>query len=667
MESDEIVPAPVNLEIFTLVWLDVPTHPSDDHAEMQRQLRTIVNYLRRFDDIDLCEQYIRSLSKDDRLVLLTHTQFAEDLTSRVHELRRITSIYVHAVDEEVTHEWTKGYAKVRCLRKDLQDVLACIKADDNKRKKLQVPLKINTFDPKQSTNRLPLNTNTHFLHAQLVVHFLLNTKLTDEQIVENKKELIERCRTQYHDNVTQLKILHEFEHNYLASNALWWYNLHSFLYQLLNKALNSSNIDILDCLQVFIHDLLRQLKQYRSSSTRRVYRTYLISADELDLLEESVGKYICINTFLSTYTSREHALEYFVDYEPDNDAVRKILLKIDVDPRAMKHKPLGNITVHSRTAQTEELLFALGSIFRVVSIHQDENHLSTVHLSLCDDDDPVFKPVFDYVKRQCDSNTMDLLSFGNALRRMGKVDEAKQCYERLLRDKTSDSNTISRAYHHLGRIEETKGDYDAGLEWLHKSLQVKLTIMKPNDPSIAQSYNCIGIAYQQKGDHDKALEAFGKALAIWKRAYGKNHPSVAGCLNNMGVVYKREKKYSEALQSFELALEIRARHPSANPHDLAGSHNNIGAVYERLGHHSLAIEHYNLSLKIKSKALPAQHPSIASTLENMGYVHENRRAYNQALSYLERAAMIYRQSLPATQPEVTQIEASIRRVTEKLS
>jgi tetratricopeptide (TPR) repeat protein len=494
----------------------------------------------------------------------------------------------------------------------------------------------------------------------------MQTKLTNEQIIENKKEFIDLCKIEYQDNSNQLKILHEFEYNYLASNALWWYTIDSFLYQLLNKSLNTKNIDLLYFLQFFIHDLIRQLKQYQSSSLKRVYRSYLISNDEFQLFQESIGKYISINTFFSTYINRDDALNSFNDYEQNNTNMKKIIFKIDVNSRLMKIKPFADITVHSQTVNGEEVLFSLGSIFHLKNIDQGKNEIYTIHLSLCSDDDYHLKSIFDHIKHQYGENDINLLSFGNALRRMGKLDDAEKCFQRLLNDSTYDQDLISRSCHHLGRIAETKGDYDTSLEYLQKSLEIKLKIMKSNDPSIAQSYNSIGVVYQHKNDHEKALEVFNKALVIWRRTYGKNHPNVAGCYNNMGVVYKREKKYVEALESFQKALAIREKHPSTNYHDLAGSHNNIGAVYERLGHHDLALEHYNLSLKIKLKFLSPQHLSIASTFENMGYVYENREAYLQALSYLEKAAIIYRQSLPSTHHDVIQIEESIQRVSSKL-
>ena len=558
--------------------------------------------------------------------------------------------------------------KIQSIKYDLDELLNQMKIDHIKRKKLEEPFIINIFNLNQSADRLSatFNLNTQFLHSQLLIHFLLHTKLTNEQILENKKELIDLLKNEYHENPNQLKILHEFEHNYSPSNALWWYTLDSFLYQLLTKSLNTINIDLLYLLQFFIQDLIHELSQYQSSKTERVYRSYMISNEEFQFMEQSIGKYLSINRFCTTFVNREHALDYFNDYEQDNNNMKKILLRIDANARLNKSKPFANITVQSQISDENKVLFSLGSIFRLENIHRNKNDIYIVQLSFVPDDHSHLKTIFEHIKSQYGDNDTNLLSFGNALRRMGKLDEAEKCYQRVLQDSTYDQDLISRSYHHLGRIAETKGDYDVSLDYLHQSLDIKIKTMKSTDPSIAQSYNSIGIVYQQKGDLDRALDAFNKALVIWKRAYGRNHPNVAGCYNNMGVVYKREHKYNEALECFQRALAIREKHPYVNYYDLAGSYNNIGAVYERLGHHELAVESYNLSLKIKSKSLPAQHPSIASTLENLGYVYENRAAHLQALSYLEKAAVIYRQTLPANHHGVTQIEESIQRVSSKL-
>ena len=485
--------------------------------------------------------------------------------------------------------------------------------------------------------------------------------------MENRKQLIELCQEEYRENSTQLKILQEFERSYSASNALWWYTLDSFLYQLSSKALITMNIDWIYLLKFFLDDLRRQLKRYQTLNIKRFYRCYLMTNDELEILQESIGKYVSINRFFSTFINRQDALKCLSNDSMNNS--HRILLKIDLNSNFNSIQPFANLTFLGQTNpnEGEEILFSAGCLFRLEDIqHQRRENVILIRLKLFNQDDHHFQSMFDYIRRQFGENDIHLLTLADALRRIGQFEQAEQCYRQVLKDSQSSEEFIARSYHHLGRMAAMKGEYDHSLEYLHHSLEIKLKRLKSTDPHLAQSYNCIGIVYQKQGEYDKALEAFNKALIIWKRTYGKTHPNVAGCYNNMGVVYKRQKNYQQALQCFQKALVIREGNPSTDPHDLAGSHNNIGAVYERLGHHDLSIEHYNFSLNIKSTSLPAQHPSIGSTLENLGYVYENCGAYIQALSFLEKAAVIYRQAFPADHHDVKQIEQSLERISSKL-
>lgn len=102
-----------NLEIFSLIWLDLSTNNIHENIDIQQQLRTIINYLKLFEDIDDCEQYIRSLTTDDRIVILINEKFALEFISRIHELRQIISIYIYSTDNNEDYQWIEQYKKVR--------------------------------------------------------------------------------------------------------------------------------------------------------------------------------------------------------------------------------------------------------------------------------------------------------------------------------------------------------------------------------------------------------------------------------------------------------------------------------------------------------------------------------------------------------------------------
>ncbi len=101
-----------NLETFSLLWLDAAVNESQENIDAQQQLRTSINFLRTFEDGDQCEKYIRSIPKDDRIVLIVSGRFGETIVSRIHSLRQMSAIYVYCKDKKRHEAWAKQFKKV---------------------------------------------------------------------------------------------------------------------------------------------------------------------------------------------------------------------------------------------------------------------------------------------------------------------------------------------------------------------------------------------------------------------------------------------------------------------------------------------------------------------------------------------------------------------------
>jgi hypothetical protein len=101
-----------NLEIFSLVWLDPSINNSEENRETQQRLRTIINHLETFEDSTRCEDYIRSVSTHDRIVIIVSGTSGRILIPRIHSLRQLCSIYVYCMNRKTNQQWTKNYTKV---------------------------------------------------------------------------------------------------------------------------------------------------------------------------------------------------------------------------------------------------------------------------------------------------------------------------------------------------------------------------------------------------------------------------------------------------------------------------------------------------------------------------------------------------------------------------
>jgi DNA-directed RNA polymerase specialized sigma subunit len=101
-----------HLETFLLYWLDTEVNKSDDNITGQKQIRSIIKHLQTFDDQDQCQQTIKSLDEQNRLILIVSGRIGRELVPQIHQLRQISSIYVYCQDKSLHEAWATNFFKV---------------------------------------------------------------------------------------------------------------------------------------------------------------------------------------------------------------------------------------------------------------------------------------------------------------------------------------------------------------------------------------------------------------------------------------------------------------------------------------------------------------------------------------------------------------------------
>jgi len=99
------------LEIFCLVWLDKDVNVKGTRNTEQR-LRSIINHLKKFQDVQQCQQYIEQRSQRDRLVLIVSGHLGREIVPAIHKLRQVISIYVYCMDKKSNEQWGSNFTKV---------------------------------------------------------------------------------------------------------------------------------------------------------------------------------------------------------------------------------------------------------------------------------------------------------------------------------------------------------------------------------------------------------------------------------------------------------------------------------------------------------------------------------------------------------------------------
>jgi len=652
-----------NLETFSIFWLDEQVNTTEDNRNTHLKLREIINHLKTFDDLGECYQRILSLSTQDRLILIVSGRCGRILVPQIHHLRQVSSIYVYCMDKKANELWAKDFIKIKSVIVELNDLIHVIKQDQQSRVKIEEPLSINIFNVANKADQSTTGLNGNFVHSLLLIDVLIRMK----SIESDKKQLIQLCKKKYENNQKELEFVREFEKDYRSDKALWWYTRDSFLYKMLNKALRIQNIDLLFLLRFVIGDIYQQLKQYQHQSSIRVYRGQVMSIDEFNTLRRSINNFISINSFFSTSINRHKAVGFLNSSTITSDLCR-VLFVIDADPQLVKSKPFVNISSLSDFSDECEVLFMIGSIFRLIKIEQmKKEEIVMIHMELCDDDEHDLKELFDHMKKKYGGNKeVNLHSFGQVLRRMGKYDLAEKIYHRLSSELPPNDPSLGDLYWNLGNVTRDKGAYDSSLEWYQKSLVIHEKIGLSNYRNIGNLYNCIGTVYGEKRELERALENYKKAIELFRNANDEDHPNMARFYNNIGLVYDDQKKYTEALDFYKKSLAIWKQHLPSNHPDIAASHNNIGVAYKKLNKYDRAMEHYQQSLQILLKSLPGDHPKIAMSYENIALIHEGKREWKEALELFEKALNIRQHAFSSEHPTVLEVKADIQRVSSKL-
>ncbi|CAF0738460.1 unnamed protein product [Adineta steineri] len=475
-----------SLEIFSLIWLDATVNVKDTR-DTEVKLRSIINHIKKFQDIKQCQQYIGQTSQNDRLVIIVSGQLGQEIVPHIHQLRQVISIYVYCMDKKSNEQWALKFAKVKSVVIDLDELVSQITTDHKIQKKVEEPLPINIFTTNVDAGKSTTGVNGQFVFSQILVDCLLRLESTET----DKNELINCCQNEYVGNFTELNNLREFQQHYSADRVLWWYTKETFFYKTLNAALRTQNIHMIFLFRSFIRDIHQQLQKSQSKQPLQVYRSQLMSIDELDGLRNNIDQFISISSMFSTSKQRTTALFYLGDITTKFNSER-VLFEINADSKMATTKPFADISEYSHFPEDSEVLFMIGSIFRLNNIDRNDDQIWIIKMTLCNDDEHDLKQVLMYMKQQIENEETNLRTLGKLLWKMGKFDLAEKYFNRLLQELPSSDPLLSSLYEDLGELASQTGDYDMSVQWHQKFLAIRNKNQLTVNPTIKKTNNSIG-------------------------------------------------------------------------------------------------------------------------------------------------------------------------------
>ena len=431
----------------------------------------------------------------------------------------------------------------------------------------------------------------------------------------------------------------EFDREYTPDRSLWWYTQDSFLYRSFNKALRKKNLHVLLLFRFFIRDIENELETHRSATSLCVYRSQYIPIKQLDVLKESVGKLLSINSFLWTNLIRKSALANLKEFSWMEQETCRVLFEIAIDPRCAPRKAFANVTPFSYFKGEQEILFMLGSIFRLVDLSADANQVWIIRLTLCNDHQEELKNIDHFQLLRENRNDLDPLAFGHLLMEMKIFDQAEKYFTHLLDGLVDDEPKMIVCYDALGQIAAEKEEYQLSVRCYQKALEMKKRTVQSNDVSLAFSYNSLAIVHMKTSDYTRAIESYRLALEILEEGLAEDDPQVSICRNNLAVVCKMDRNYVEALHLYEENLRTHQKYLSPDHPDIAMSLTNMAMVYAHLALYDRGLEYYHRAIDIYERILSSPHSLLGMIYENIGNIYYDKNDLDEAFDAYEKASL----------------------------
>ncbi|CAF1252529.1 unnamed protein product [Adineta steineri] len=672
-----------NLEPFTLVCLDKHFNEND------KQLRSIIDYICCFNDINKCEEFIKNIEKNNFIFLIVSNEYFTNIISHIHDLSQIIAIYVFQDNKtkNIDKHWIKRYSKMKGIYFEREILFEQLSSDVNISMNIidLIPITVySRIDAIQTNN----NSTDHlqFLFYQLFIQqYCLNSST-----LLNNKDFLNLIQNYYSSNREEMKLINEYKNECNSSNDnLSWFLRESFLRKILIQSLITFNIPLLFSLRFFIRDMHKVMIEKASSSSSHqkqnfypngsgrfgngrltneqvFYRGQALCKETFFKIKSNIGEILSMNNFLLASKNRQDSLGYIRQNLPKTDLIYRILFEIKV-PREyslQKQRPFIDINYlngHNKSSDDDKdlysILFFIGSIFRIDTIEFDiNNDCWIIQLTLYDEQiNQGFSQVFTFLNDTKHTSIENTTILANLLRQISP-NSAEQFYKYLLKD---NSNSLSKleCYRGLGLCSYTQNDYDQALIYYEKALN-----LKPNDKLIKSSlHNSIGLVYARQDQIEEALIHFTKALE------NSSIPLHMACVHhNLALIYSKQEEYEEELQHYEEAFQIRTRQLPVQHLQIASLHNNIGIVYSDLHEYGQSLSNLRKALEIRLKLLADTHIDVARSYANIGTVYSKTQEYRMALEYLNKAHILFEKQQQIPQQDLEQLDKNIKIVNDKL-
>ena len=464
-----------------------------------------------------------------------------------------------------------------------------------------------------------------------------------------KEDMLAACRQYYRGNYRVLQMIDEFERDYHADDCISWFTRETFLYQLINKALRTQDVEQLFIFRFYITDLSKKLLSEHKmigqlEGTIYLYRGTLITKDEAQIIRNNLGKLFATNCYWSTSLDRLYATTFArkVKHRPD---MISVLFQIKCDSSDENNSIIfANISNCSVFQEEKEFLFDLGATFTIEQIHEemiDDANLLVITIVANGKGREILQKYIEQNRQEMEFESPTIL-LCNLLKRMGKAQQSFQLLQYLM--KNPGSENLAHIHTRIGIALKEDDNYHHAFEHFRIALQLTLDA----SDSSQQKYLPVillnqGLLYARMNQLDQAFQFYGEVQELLKNEFYYNSHVLAHLYSCMGRVYSRKNNFFKAFHYFFKSSVIQEKHLPPGHVVFANHYEDIATIYSRQNKCDEAIKYHLQALEIRKKTSPDNHYLIASSTRQIGSLYQRMSNTEVALQYYLQSLNIYRQ------------------------
>jgi tetratricopeptide (TPR) repeat protein len=431
------------------------------------------------------------------------------------------------------------------------------------------------------------------------------------------------------------------------------------LTKILARAFRTQEIDLLFKMRYFIQCLHKQIQLIAVKEPTTAYAILDVEQEIIEKFQKNINGLVLFRSFLPTTFERPTLIE-----DRNKNTQQYLVFSIRIGPDCA-----ANIEQLRSSDCKIDLLINIDTIFRVVSINEDENGIHTVNLESIPHDDSHFQQLTESLRKEIQAPVV-ILQLTKLLLAIDHYWEVDYLTELIYQDRSFEGDgtllaSLAAAHCLLGNINENKNEFEAARYQFFKSLRAFQLFLPYNHPLLSSSYNNIGSMFFQDDHHEYAIKFHEMALECQLKASSSNIEAVATYSANIGAVYIDQKNYTEAVKHLKRAAMILEKMPMKdNGKYLISIFQKISTCFWRTKEYKEALAYYKKTLDLQLKLPnPLPHP-LSVTYYNLSTAYGCIGDYDEAVACAEKSVE-YLKIISENHPELKDNQAQLEIVRQK--